>query len=323
MWDSFERLIHVCEEEKVDLLLLAGDLFHRQPLLRELKEVDYLFSGLTHTKVVLIAGNHDYIKVDSYYRTYQWKGPVYTLFSQTMGQVEFPELGVCVYGLSYERREIREPLYDGVFPQRRQPIEILLGHGGDEKHIPINGKNLARAGYDYVAMGHIHRPMELAQGRIRYSGSLEPTDKNDIGFHGYIRGEISARGLKTEFIPFACREYIHMDVEVTPGMTGRALREKVTEQIREKGVQNVYKITFTGFCDPDMQYDFNMMDVYGNVLEFVNEIRPSYDYEKLRCVNADNLLGRYINCLIDSPKGSVGELALYEGVRALLEIRRG
>ena len=44
LWDTFEHVIRVCEEERTDLLLIAGDLFHRQPLLRELKEVDHLFS---------------------------------------------------------------------------------------------------------------------------------------------------------------------------------------------------------------------------------------------------------------------------------------
>ena len=62
LWDTFEYVLGVCEDERTDLLLIAGDLFHRQPLLRELKEVDYLFSRLSHTKVVLIAGNHDYIR---------------------------------------------------------------------------------------------------------------------------------------------------------------------------------------------------------------------------------------------------------------------
>ena len=42
----------MCEEEQTELLLIAGDLFHRQPLLRELKEVDYLFGSLTKTQVV-------------------------------------------------------------------------------------------------------------------------------------------------------------------------------------------------------------------------------------------------------------------------------
>ena len=61
IWDTFERIIGICQKEQTDLLLIAGDLFHRQPLLRELKEVNYLFSALTHTKVVLIAGNHDFV----------------------------------------------------------------------------------------------------------------------------------------------------------------------------------------------------------------------------------------------------------------------
>ena len=56
LWETFEHVLGVCEEERTDLLLIAGDLFHRQPLVRELKEADYLFSELTHTKVVLIAG---------------------------------------------------------------------------------------------------------------------------------------------------------------------------------------------------------------------------------------------------------------------------
>ena len=60
MWNSLERLVKVCEEEQVDLLLIAGDLFHRQPLLRELKEVDYLFSQLTHTNIFLLS----YISVE-------------------------------------------------------------------------------------------------------------------------------------------------------------------------------------------------------------------------------------------------------------------
>ena len=72
IWNTFEHIIRICQAEQTDLLLIAGDLFHRQPLLRELKEVDYLLSTLTHTKVVLIAGNHDYIRRDSYYRTFRW-----------------------------------------------------------------------------------------------------------------------------------------------------------------------------------------------------------------------------------------------------------
>ena len=63
IWESFRSVVAKADREEVDLLLIAGDLFHRQPLMRELKEVNYLFSTLKKTKVVFIIGNHDYLKV--------------------------------------------------------------------------------------------------------------------------------------------------------------------------------------------------------------------------------------------------------------------
>ncbi len=72
IWDTFERIIGICQKEQTDLLLIAGDLFHRQPLLRELKEAEPSFSALTHTKVVLIAGNH--VILQRYFITLHFRG---------------------------------------------------------------------------------------------------------------------------------------------------------------------------------------------------------------------------------------------------------
>ena len=233
--------------------------------------MDYIFSMLTHTKVVLIAGNHDYLKPSSYYLTYEWNSRVYPLLSDKLEAVEFEELGTCVYGLSYTLREIKEALYDNAFPKKRQPIEILLAHGGDDKHIPINKKQLGSLGYDYVALGHIHLPMEVEKNRMYYAGALEPTDKNDVGPHGYIRGEIRNGKTRVQFVPFASREYIHMEVPVEKNLPGRAVRERVEKAIQEKGIRNIYKIILTGFRDADMTYDLEGMDRYGNILEFIDD----------------------------------------------------
>ena len=58
IWETFRRVIAGIRENPVDLLFIAGDLFHRQPLLRELKEVNNLFSTIPDTRVYLMAGNH-------------------------------------------------------------------------------------------------------------------------------------------------------------------------------------------------------------------------------------------------------------------------
>lgn len=302
----------------MDLLLIAGDLFHRQPLLRELKEVDYLFSKLHRTRVVLIAGNHDYLKVDSYYRTYQWKSKVYFLGSETMSCVEFPDIETCVYGLSYGKKEITDPLYEDAAAEGRQPIEILLAHGGDEKHIPFRKSRMQTLGYDYIALGHIHRKMELEKNRMNYAGSLEPTDKNDTGKHGYVLGEISGGKVKTTFVPFAKREYIHTSVVMNEQMTAIELKEKLGEIIRQQGIQNIYKVTFSGFRSEDFVFQTEGMDAYGNVLEFVDDTKVAFDFDKIQKMNAGNLLGKYIERLKHCEKDSVEYDALFEGVSALM-----
>lgn len=306
----------------MDILLIAGDLFHRQPLLRELKEVNYLFATLEKTQVVLAAGNHDYLKKDSHYRTFQWAKNVHMILSEQISCVEFPGLSLAVYGCSYHTREIREPLYDHAVPQKRQPFEILLAHGGDEKHIPIQKKAVASLGYDYIALGHIHKPQELVKNRVVYAGALEPIDKNDTGTHGYVMGLLSEKGCRTQFVPMASREYIHLDIEVDKRMTGHALRECIKAHIEVNGRENLYKIILTGYHDPDILFDLQDMDPYGNIIELADHTKPAYEFGKLREANKDNLLGRFIDSLRDYDNDTIEYQALCEGVQALMETRR-
>ena len=72
IWDSFRKVIEQAGKFHADLFLIAGDLFHRQPLVKDLKKVNALFSMIPDTKIVLIAGNHDYLRKDSPYRKFKW-----------------------------------------------------------------------------------------------------------------------------------------------------------------------------------------------------------------------------------------------------------
>ncbi len=322
IWNTFEHIIRICQAEQTDLLLIAGDLFHRQPLLRELKEVDYLFSTLTHTKVVLIAGNHDYIRRDSYYRTFRWHDNVYPLFGREIRCVEFDGLQTAVYGLSYYSREITEPLYHRAAPEGRQRYEILLAHGGDEKHIPINWEELERSGFSYTALGHIHKPQAVRRNRIVYAGALEPVDRNDTGPHGYVKGELTGKGNHISWIPCASREYIHLEVLVDERDTAGSVKQKIRKLIHEYGNENIYKIKLKGERDRDILLDSLNPDDLGNILEVTDETRPAYDFDRLYRENADNLIGRYIESFAGCSRDSEAYQALCEGVDALLANRR-
>ena len=318
-------MIQVCADERADLLLVAGDLFHRQPLLRELKEADSLFASIPGTQVVLIAGNHDYIRRDSYYRTFRWSSNVHMLAGEKLEVVELPRLSCAVYGLSYHARQISAPLYDEARAQGRQRTEILLAHGGDGAHIPIDRERLAGLGYSYIALGHIHRPHVLVPSLAAYAGALEPTDRNDTGPHGYIEGEISPDegGCRFSFVPFASRSYIHCEVEVDRRTTGMRLRELVEEKIRQNGEENIYKFLLKGYRDPDIAFDLDALGRQGNIIAISDETRPAYDMEKLYRNNRNNLIGKYIESFAGAEADSVEYGALCEGIAALMETRRG
>lgn len=104
IWESFRRIIRLAGREKTDFLLIAGDLFQCQPLLRELKEVNDLFASIPETIVVLIAGNHDYVKRESFYRGFDWADNVVMLLSPEPECVEVPEKKTAVYGCSYDKK---------------------------------------------------------------------------------------------------------------------------------------------------------------------------------------------------------------------------
>lgn len=322
MWTSLERLIERCGKENADLLLIAGDLFHRQPLLRELKEVNSLFARLEKTHVVFSAGNHDYLKKDSYYRTFSWEEHVHMILTEDLSAVELPEIGTAVYGFSYTARETAAMPYAGKRAEGRQPAEILMVHGGDERHVPIKKDELAKLGYDYTALGHIHKPQSIISGRMAYSGALEPSDKNDTGAHGYILGEIADKKCRIKFVPFASREYVHLEAEVSGNMSGNRLKEKIREEIDKRGRQNIYKILLKGYRDPDILFDLQAMDVYGNIIEIFDDTKPSYDFEKIKSQNKDNILGKLIEQLEGYDEDSVQYRAMCEGVRALMDTRR-
>lgn len=236
IWDSFRKVIEVCRREETDLLLIAGDLFHRQPLLRELKEVDAMFGSIPHTQVVLVAGNHDYIKKQSYYRNYTWNQNVYMILSDEVSCIQLPTMNLAVYGCSYYEKENQESLYEQIELKDICRYHILLAHGGDASHLPFRKTVVDEIGFDYVALGHIHKPEVLIPNRMAYAGALEPIDRNDIGAHGFVRGILDPSGCRISFVEHAEREYVHLDVPVDEKMTGYDLHTRIDELIGQRGV---------------------------------------------------------------------------------------
>ncbi|MEG0962358.1 MAG: DNA repair exonuclease [Lachnospiraceae bacterium] len=327
-WQAFTEVITKAEETQTDLLLIAGDLFHRQPLLLELKEVNYQFSRLTHTQVVLIAGNHDYLNPNSYYRTYVWVPQVHVLKKEEIDYVELPMLRTRVYGLSYWHRELPKPLYQNIEMEEGSFINILLAHGGDEKHIPFRVNDFQKKSFDYVACGHIHKPMQFVEHRVVMAGALQPIDCNDTGEHGFFQGEISQDSCRVTFHPLSYCEYVPLSLKITGENTSSGIEEFVASRIQQSPKHQLFKVILNGFWDVNAPIDIKGIEMLNRVVQVISQCRPEYDIERLKIQYEDQLLGRYIKTLEEKAQnaqkeGTQNEIiqkALYYGVEALLEV---
>ena len=101
------------------------------PLLRDLKEVNYLFSTIPGVRVVIIAGNHDRIRSNSALMSFTWCPNVTFLMSEELSSVYFKDLNLEAHGFSYHTAEINEARLNGIKAPDDGRIHVLLAHGGD------------------------------------------------------------------------------------------------------------------------------------------------------------------------------------------------
>ena len=255
LWRTFESLIGYCKTQKIELLLIAGDLFHKPPTMRELREVADLFCQIPNTKIVMIAGNHDYVNDTAEALHFVWPKHVFLLPPGRLSSIYFEEWNIEIYGYSYEKAHIAEAVFDSLLPRNPERINLLLAHGNayakEDVYIPIDKVRLEKAGFDYVALGHIHKAERFSE-RMAYCGSLEPLDRSEYGMHGCIYACLEEKigtepaYIRTKFLGCASREYKRLSYTITPQTSVSAMRQEIRQQISQIGEQNLYTLVLSG-----------------------------------------------------------------------------
>lgn len=338
LWASFAEVFAIAKKAKVDMVLIAGDLFHRQPLLRELKEINYIFEQVPEIKIVMIAGNHDFISTGSNYRKFSFSSNVTFLKENQMQSVYFKDLNTCVYGMSYWHREEPIAVYEEVQPKELGQINILLAHGGDSRHLPFSPQKVLDNGFDYLACGHIHKggilhgmsvqpkPFEgqghMVQERAVMAGALEPIDCNDTGEHGFWVGEVTKQYAQVQFCPIRRCQYIHETIQVAPHMTNLAVQTVIQNLLTNRKAYEIYKIYLEGNLEPDIEIDTEWIQKQEAVVEVVNHLRVNYDYDRLKQEHSQMLLGRFISAMQSQGELEIYQKALEVGVDAIIRKSR-
>lgn len=356
IWNSFRFVIEQARKQRVDLLLIAGDLFHRQPLKRELKEIAAWFAEIPDTEVVLIAGNHDYLHPKSYYRSFDWSENVHFIGTRDLTAVSLDRIHTTVWGCSFWDQEDaravynsdilqkilqngntirnhREAEYDvsltresfgrfadaGQTGQRWKNFQILLGHGGDDRHHPFRANDIVEAGFDYAVFGHIHKAAQLIPGKVVMTGSLEPTDCNDFGPHGFWMGELTERGTSVSFYPIKKCEYIRQEINVTPELSAYAVSELVRQELQNREPYQISHIVLRGYRDAEVELPLDEIAEMERVVRVVDETEPDYQFDLLKQKYNGTLLQKYIEVMEQCPNLELRKKALYYGVQAILD----
>jgi DNA repair protein SbcD/Mre11 len=181
---AFGNVIDVANRNRVDLLLIAGDLFDSSRVSAEALGFAMSQIGRARMPVVMIPGNHDAHDERSIYASmgHDLIPSNLHLILEPVGKIlEFPELGARVWGRALvEHSPEYRPLL-GLPEPVPHLWNIGLAHGfyterESNRSSPITPGEIEASGYDYIALGHIHVFGDVSQGRTRafYCGTPAP-----------------------------------------------------------------------------------------------------------------------------------------------------
>ncbi len=171
---------------------------------------------------------------------------------------------------------------------------------------PINKNKLKQLGFDYVALGHIHKldyQTEENQ-RIVYPGSTISMGFDELGKHGFIVGELTKEKLEIAFIPVDNKEFVELEMGVT-GVNGL---EELIERLNELPLDEnkFYKIILVG----KRKFEIDILELMKfvtreNIIKMKDKTQPDYDVEKM--INETTLKGIFIKQLLEEKENYTEE----------------
>ncbi|GFN34558.1 metallophosphoesterase family protein [Tepidimicrobium xylanilyticum] len=329
LWQTFGRIVKKAVEDNVDFLFIAGDLFEEKYFtLADIKKVRDILAKANETQVLIVAGNHDPLHAKSLYNIVEWSENVTLFNSIKLIKKEFPEKNTCVYGYSWEASENRKDIFKDFNGIDEDKINILIIHGDifdkESPYLPLNKDYIEQLGFDYIALGHIHKP-HIISPKIAYCGSPEPLDFGEIGEHGIIVGSIEKSNTRIDFLPFSKRKFIKKIVRIDETLGYLDILNRIREcDIKEEREDHFYKVKLEGVVDRHV--DINVMDLTKELeedfyyIEVINDTIIDYDLDGLERDNRDNIIGYFIREMRQKNlDDKIVRDALYIGLEALLK----
>lgn len=254
---AFGRIIDVALSEGVAALLIAGDLFDGKA--RSARTAAFLTAQLdrlraAQIRVFYIKGNHD--AENPITGGLELPDNVH-VFDARGGKVQLAE-DVWVHGVSFADRHAPESL----LPRFPAPVpgavniamlhSSLAGASGHDTYAPCNVSDLVGMGFDYWALGHVHKRQVHAQDPwVIMPGMPQGRDIGEDGAKSaslltLSDGRIAVQTVPTSVLEFAATTLDISGIDSDDTMRS-ALRSHMREIAEELSAQaGVVRLTLTG-----------------------------------------------------------------------------
>ncbi|HCS75853.1 MAG TPA: exonuclease sbcCD subunit D [Clostridiales bacterium] len=202
-----DQIIKICNEEEPDAVLIAGDVYDKsQPSAEAVELLDEFLTRLIALgqAVILISGNHDSPERLSFGSRILRKNGLHIagVFDGTLQKVSLEDEHsiVNIYALPYLKPTTVRPYLEQAVESYDEAVcaviaeadintwerNILIAHqfvvSGTQRPERSESENLSVGGldsvdisafddFDYVALGHLHRPQRIGRDTVRYAGS--------------------------------------------------------------------------------------------------------------------------------------------------------
>ena len=213
---AFEKVIEAALAEKIDFLIIAGDLYDVG--LKSFESALFFNKQMARLKdagidVYLIYGNHD--AASKLIKQLRPPANVHVFKSGEPHTLRIEALNVAIHGQSFATPEIIDDLAINYPPAVPNWFNIgvlhtnLAGAAEHANYAPCSLETLKNKGYQYWALGHIHnREVLCTDPYVVYPGNIQ-------GRHGKEQGEkscelvtvsdagvISLRTISTSVVPW-------------------------------------------------------------------------------------------------------------------------
>ncbi|MBC8317295.1 MAG: DNA repair exonuclease [Desulfobulbaceae bacterium] len=239
---AFDNLIDLAIDEEVDFLLLAGDLYDGdwKDYNTGLFFVDRMARlNRADIPVFIVAGNHD--AASRITHSLRLPDNVRSFSTAQSETFLLDPLGVAIHGQGYKSRALTDDIASS-YPQHLPHYfnigllhTALTGKKGHEPYAPCSIDTLNSKGYDYWALGHIHKREEVSRNPfILFPGNIQGRHIRETGAKGATMVTVEGGEITDlNHMPLDVLRWSHCLVDISNCETGEAVYDKV-RQILEK-----------------------------------------------------------------------------------------